>query len=85
MRSAVSPAVVEGYFIHIRKVEMVEDREEDQAEEQHGRGRKRPRRRRKVGRFRKVTIIGHASHSYIFEDLEPGTQYEIKVRARGAL
>ena len=28
-----------------------------------------------------MTIIGHESHSYIFEDLEPGQTYEIKVEA----
>lgn len=32
-------------------------------------------------RFRKVTMIGKESHSYIFEDLEPGQNYEIKVEA----
>ena len=28
-----------------------------------------------------MTIIGHESHSYIFEDLEPGQPYEVKVEA----
>ena len=32
-------------------------------------------------KFRKVTIIGHESHSYIFEKLLPGQIYEIKVEA----
>ena len=31
--------------------------------------------------FKKVTIIGHASHSYAFEKLESGKAYEIKVEA----
>ena len=28
-----------------------------------------------------MTIIGHESHSYIFEDLEAGQPYEVKVEA----
>ncbi|TRY76666.1 hypothetical protein TCAL_10687 [Tigriopus californicus] len=32
-------------------------------------------------RFRKVTMIGKESHSYIFEELEPSQNYEIKVEA----
>lgn len=31
--------------------------------------------------YRKITIIGQESHSYIFDDLEPGTSYEIRVEA----
>ncbi len=31
--------------------------------------------------FRKVTIIGHESHSFIFEALRPDTAYEIKASA----
>ena len=31
--------------------------------------------------YDQVTIIGHESHSYIFEDLEPGQPYEIKLEA----
>lgn len=31
--------------------------------------------------FKKVTIIGHASHTYAFEDLEQNTGYEIMVQA----
>ncbi len=82
----MSPAVVEGYFIYIRKVELLEEEEEDDDDqgEEGNRGRrrrKRKRRRKRVGKFQKVTIIGHASHSYIFEGLEPDTSYEVKVEA----
>ena len=28
-----------------------------------------------------MTIIGHESHSYIFEGLDPGQPYEVKVEA----
>jgi len=55
MTGAVSPAVVEGYFVYIRAKD-----EED---------------------WLKVTIIGYASHSYVFENLEPDTQYEVRVEA----
>ncbi len=93
MRSAVSPAVVEGYFIYIRRAagaEEVEDEEdEDDVGEQQQRGRRRRRRkrrrRRRPGKFRKVTIIGHASHSFIFEGLKPGTMYEIKVQIKTSI
>ena len=32
-------------------------------------------------KFRKITIIGHTSHSYIFEGLESGTEYQVQVQA----
>ncbi len=79
MKTAVSPAVVEGYFIYIRKSEAVSEPAQD-ATGRHS-NRRRRRRKKKGGKFRKVTIIGHASHSYIFDELEPATTYEIKVEA----
>jgi hypothetical protein len=38
-------------------------------------------RKEKDRRFKKITIIGHESHSYVFEELNPGQLYEIKVEA----
>ncbi len=65
-----------------------EEEEEEGVGEQQQRGRRRRRkrrRRRRPGKFRKVTIIGHASHSFIFEGLKPGTMYEIKVQIKTSI
>ena len=52
MNSAVSPAVVEGYFIYIRKVEelALEEEEYDADQDNPGDRQRRPRRRRRSRR-----------------------------------